>query len=223
MSRTLSNVTFSSPFYPSNKPNNPCHFPFIKLNNRIFKCKNNIKAMAAENRCNLDHLQRATTRPDKKRVAPTGSWVRFPTARTVQQMMETMERIMEDPSAYSTPLPSSPENSRGRRTPWEIKEREGEYKVRFDMPGMNKDDVEVWVEENTLVFEAEKVDKNRITGEEEEEEEWDVKSFGRYGSRIVLPDNVEFEKIKARVKDGVLYITIPKASRDGRVLNINVN
>ncbi|XP_039034527.1 uncharacterized protein LOC120170688 [Hibiscus syriacus] len=90
-------------------------------------------AAAAEKRGNLDHLQRATTRPDKKRagpVAPTGSWDRFPTARTVQQMMETMERVMDDPFAYSStwpsPLPSSPENRKGRRTPWEIKEREGE-------------------------------------------------------------------------------------------------
>ncbi|XP_039065449.1 small heat shock protein, chloroplastic-like isoform X2 [Hibiscus syriacus] len=217
MSGAISNITISFPLHSSNPRRNPCHFPFT--NNRIFKCKNCIGAMAAQNRGNLDHLQRATTRPDKKRVdplAPTGSWDRFPTERTMQQMMETMERIMEDPFAYSTPLPSSPEDSRGRRTPWEIKEREGEYKVRFDVPGMNKDDVKVWVEENTLVFKAEKVD-------EDEDEEWDAKSFGRYGSRVILPENVEFEKIKAQVKDGVLYITVPKASRDGRILNINVN
>ncbi|KAL4363915.1 hypothetical protein GQ457_04G008320 [Hibiscus cannabinus] len=218
MSSALSNASISLPLYSSNKPSNPFHSPLVKL--RCFKRKNNIRAMsaAAENRGNLDHLQRAS-KPDKKRVAPTGSWDSFPTARTVQQMMETMERIMEEPFAYSSAWPSSssPENGGGRkRRPWEIKEREGEYKMRFDMPGMTKDDVEVWVEEKMLVFKAEKVDKM-------EEEEWDAKSFGRYGSRIALPENVEFEKIKAGVKDGVLYITIPKASHHARIFNISVH
>ncbi|KAK8585701.1 hypothetical protein V6N13_050674 [Hibiscus sabdariffa] len=93
MSPALSNVSISLPLYSSNKPNNPYHSPFVKL--KCFKRKNNIRAMAtAENRDNLDHLQRAT-KPDKKRVvpvAPTGSWDKFPTARTVHQMMETMEK-----------------------------------------------------------------------------------------------------------------------------------
>lgn len=159
-----------------------------------------------------------------------GLWDRFPTARTVQQMMETMDRMMEDPFAYSSrwpsPVPSENSSYRRGRTPWEIKEGEGEYKMRFDMPGMTKEDVKVWVEEKMLVVKAEKVPKKKSSEgngeEEEEEEEWPVKSFGRYSSRIALPENVQFEKIKAEVKDGVLYIVIPKASNSGRILGINV-
>ncbi|KAK6252397.1 hypothetical protein QUC31_014117 [Theobroma cacao] len=86
--------------------------------------------------------------------------------------------------------------------------------MRFDMPGMNKDDVKVWVEEKMLVVKAEK--------KGEEEGEWSAKSYGRYNSGIALPENVVFEKIKAEVKDGVLYITIPKASSNGRILDIDV-
>ncbi|XP_071927685.1 small heat shock protein, chloroplastic-like isoform X2 [Coffea arabica] len=159
--------------------------------------------------------------------AMTGLWDRFPTARTVQQMMETMERLMGDPFAYSGGWPSSlaPETggySRGR-TPWEIKESDGEYKMRFDMPGMTKEDVKVWVEEKMLVVKAEKVPKKKNEdGEEEEKNEWSAKSYGRYNSIIALPENVQFEKIKAEVRDGVLYITIPKASSHGKILDINV-
>ncbi|KAL0372321.1 UNVERIFIED_CONTAM: Small heat shock protein, chloroplastic [Sesamum calycinum] len=58
--------------------------------------------------------------------------------------------------------------------------------------------------------------------EEENGEDWSPKSYGRYSSRIALPENVQFEKIKAEVKDGVLYITIPKASNSAKIFDINV-
>lgn len=145
---------------------------------------------------------------------------------------------MEDPFAMSTiEWPSSPLPSEGvggyrrrGRTPWEIKEGESEYKMRFDMPGMNKEDVKIWVEEKMLVVKAEKAPKKKSTNLqqqeeediEEEEEEWSAKSYGRYSSRIALPENVQFEKIKAEVKDGVLYITIPKATSYSNILDIHV-
>lgn len=158
-----------------------------------------------------------------------GLWDRFPTAKTVQQMMETMERMREDPFAFSTgDWPSSPMPAREGggvyrrgRTPWEIKKGEDEYKMRFDMPGMSKEDVKVWVEEKMLVVRAEK-QPNKKNGDENEDEEWSAKSYGRYNSRIALPENVEFEKIKAEVKDGVLYITIPKAATTSNILDIHV-
>ncbi|GAV73276.1 HSP20 domain-containing protein, partial [Cephalotus follicularis] len=159
-----------------------------------------------------------------------GLWDRFPTARTVQQMMETMERMMDDPFAYSSgwqsPAPSEGDRYSRWRTPQEIKEVEVAYQMRFDMPGMTKQDVKLWVEEKMLVVKLEKLPNKTSgsegNGEEEQEEEWFANSYGRYSSRIALPENVQFEKIKAEVKDGVLYITIPKASISGRILDNNV-
>ncbi|XVF02650.1 hypothetical protein REPUB_Repub04eG0192600 [Reevesia pubescens] len=241
MSQAVSNLSITFPLYPANKASNFGHIPLSKLpQNRCFSCKNSVKAMARErdpSRDSLDHLQKVSKhqnpQPNKKRVgpvAPIGLWDRFPTARTVQQMMETMEAMMEDPFEYSgtwpSPLPSNNSGYSRGRTPWEIKEGGEEYKMRFDMPGMTKDDVKVWVEEKMLVVKAEKVPKKKnngeANGEEEEEEEWSAKSYGRYSSRIALPENVVFEKIEAEVKDGVLYVTIPKASTNGRILDIHV-
>lgn len=135
-------------------------------------------------------------------------------------MMETMERMIDEPFAY--PPADTAAYGRGR-TPWEIKEAETEYKLRFDMPGMTKEDVKVWVEEKMLVVKAEKLPKKKGENNEENgDDEWSAKSYGKYSSRIALPENVEFEKIKAEVKDGVLYITIPKASSDAKVFDISV-
>lgn len=143
-------------------------------------------------------------------------------------MMETMERMMEDPLPYgggggtwSSQPPSENGGYRRGRTPWEIKESEGDYKMRFDMPGMTKKDVKIWVEDKMLVVKAEKI-KIDHNEESEEEEEWSAKSYGKYSSRIALPENIQYEKIKAEVKDGVLYITIPKAATTSKLLDINV-
>ncbi|KAL6577939.1 hypothetical protein OROMI_010267 [Orobanche minor] len=175
-----------------------------------------VKSMAGQGRDNhnLEPSQRPQAQKRSVQVVPIGLWDRFPTARTMQQMMETMETMMDDPFAYRTDTAGY---GRGR-TPWEIKEFETEYKLRFDMPGMIREDVKVWVEENMLVVKAEKLPKK-----ENGEEEWSAKSYGRYSSRIALPDNVEFEKIKAEVKDGVLYVTVPKASSGrGKIFDISV-
>lgn len=199
----------------------PTHFPsFQKLKP--------LRAMTGDARETLDHASRSNHQPQlKKRLVPFPSiptWDRFPTARTVQEMLETMERMMEDPFAMSTiEWPSSPLPSEGvggyrrrGRAPWEIKEGEEEYKLRFDMPGMNKEDVKVWVEEKMLVVKAEKASNKKKN--EEEDEEW----YGRYSSRIALPENVKFEDIKAEVKDGVLYITIPKVISYSKVVDVTV-
>lgn len=188
---------------------------------------------AGERRENLDHLQRGGVKKREGSSLPIGLWDRFPTARTVQQMMDTMERMVEEPLVFTSTWPptSGPTTNGGHargRTPWEIKEGQAEYKMRFDMPGMTKNDVKVWVEEKMLVIKAEKAPKKKEVQEKnggvvaEEEEDWPAKSFGKYSTRIALPENVEFEKIKAEVKDGVLYVTIPKASPASKILDINV-
>ncbi|XAR64461.1 hypothetical protein NMG60_11024819 [Bertholletia excelsa] len=244
MSLSLSNLTVCVPI-SSPKPASQSRLLCPKFSrslspvgisrNGARKSRGSISATAGDGRDNLDHLQRGSKHQPQQQpkrrtgqAAPIGLWDRFPTARTVQQMMETMERMMEDPLAYSggwsSPLPLAETGGYSRgRTPWEIKEGEGEYKMRFDMPGMTKEDVKLWVEEKMLVVKAEKVPKKKNGSEEEEnEEEWSARSYGKYSSRIALPENVQFEKIRAEVKDGVLYITIPKADSNSKILSINV-
>nr|GMD21658.1 small heat shock protein, chloroplastic-like [Ipomoea batatas] len=234
MSHCISKFSVSHPLASqraSNHPSYSCNLPrvmMVPVSGQSGRTRT--RAMAADSRDSLDHMQRPTKTQPKRRpaqvAAPIGLWDRFPTARTVQQMMDTMDRLIEDPFAFnnggwassSAAMPAENGGYSRGRTPWEIKEGEGEYKMRFDMPGMTKEDVKVWVEEKMLVLKAEKSSPSN----KEEEEEWSAKSYGRYSSRIALPENVEYEKIRAEVKDGVLYITIPKASVSGKVFDINV-
>lgn len=223
MAQALSNFTISLPI---SSPKNKLMFPNCPYIAGGITKRVSVKAVGGEGRDkgSLDHLQRVSekqpqrpTRRTTPQTAPIGLWDRFPTARTVQQMMETMDTLINDPLAFNTATwPSQADRYSRGRTPWEIKESERDYRLRFDMPGMTKEDVKVYIEEKMLVVKAEKED------EREREGEWDAKSYGRYSSRIALPENVEFEKIKAEVKDGVLYVTVPKTSGGSKILDINV-
>ncbi|KAF8659116.1 hypothetical protein HU200_058766 [Digitaria exilis] len=206
----------------------------------------------------LDHLQRPSkarqqqmqgSSAPRRRViqtTPFGLWDSFPEARTLDQMVRTMERIMDgdgdDDRVLVVPASAVPRAENGGvavpagaataayrrgRTPWEVRERAGEYLVRFDMPGMTREDVRVSVQDRKLVVAAEKAGaKERLSEEAEEDEEggeaWPAASFGRYRTRVELPENVDVERIMAEVRDGVLYLTIPKLSAGGKVVNIQV-
>ena len=136
------------------------------------------------------------------------------------------------PGATVPPTAARRADDRRGRTPWEIKERAGDYLVRFDMPGMTREDVRVSVQDRTLVVVAEKAAKQReAVGEKdkdneedgEEEEAWPAASYGRYRTRVELPENLEVERIAAEVRDGVLYLNIPKVSPSGgKVVSIQV-
>ncbi|KAF8390582.1 hypothetical protein HHK36_025109 [Tetracentron sinense] len=210
MSSSVSNLNLSLPFSSkrSLSSKSPC-IGFPPLLKPVGRCYfNSIKAMVGEERRdNLDELQRVRKQQpqQKQRVSQVAA-----------PIVVAGHRLHRGKEAHTA--------GRGR-TPWEIKEGEGEYKLRFDMPGMTKNDVKMWIEEKMLVVKAEKVPKKKNQdGQEDvhEEEEWSAKSYGRYNSRIALPENVEFEKIKAEVQDGVLYITIPKASNSSKIFDIDV-
>ena len=96
--------------------------------------------------------------------------------------------------------------------PVNIIENEDEFRIEVAAPGMTKEDFHVDVNpDNELVISMEK--KN-----EEKEEDPKKKgtylrrefSYSRFQQSLLLPDNVETEKISAKVEHGVMTIDIPK-------------
>ncbi|SHE90079.1 heat shock protein Hsp20 [Fodinibius roseus] len=90
----------------------------------------------------------------------------------------------------------------------DVSETDEEYIVSVDLPGISKEDVEVSYKDNRLT----------ISGERQHEEKEEKEDFlrkeryhGSFTRSFTLPSAGKDDKIKARFKDGVLKVTVPKA------------
>ena len=104
-------------------------------------------------------------------------------------------------------------------------ENETEYKVEVAAPGMTKEDFCVHLaDENQLVISMEKKNENK---EERKKEHYLRRefSYSKFQQTMILPDNVDKNKIAAHVEHGVLSVELPKLpvqSNDGVVKTIEV-
>jgi HSP20 family protein len=81
------------------------------------------------------------------------------------------------------------------------------YQIRMDVPGIKPDEITVQVTGDTV----------HVSGERKEEKEEKGKTYhrierrsGKFAETVVLPGNVNDEKVQAEFHDGVLTITLPK-------------
>lgn len=89
----------------------------------------------------------------------------------------------------------------------DVVDRDDEFVVTVDLPGFERDDVEIRVTDHTLHIEAEHAEAT------EEEDENYLRQERRHESTsrsIRLPDEVDKESVTARMKNGVLTVTLPK-------------
>jgi len=83
----------------------------------------------------------------------------------------------------------------------------GSFVVKADLPGVNKDDIQIDLKDNTLTLKGEKKFENKVSKDNYIRVE---RSYGTFVRSFTLPQNVDAEKIKATYKDGVLELTLPK-------------
>jgi HSP20 family protein len=96
----------------------------------------------------------------------------------------------------------------------DIKEADGMYKVKAEIPGVNKDDIHVSIEGNRISISAEiKKEKEVKEGERVIRSE---RSFGMASRSFSLADEVDQGKVQAKYADGVLELTLPKKPGSSR-------
>ncbi|KAI5075290.1 hypothetical protein GOP47_0009366 [Adiantum capillus-veneris] len=156
-------------------------------------------------------------RPRDTSVLLLDSWDPF-SRGGLRQVMETMDRLFLDDWA-------TVRNGRGRvgsksspsmRAPWDVIEDEEAFHIRVDMPGFSKEDVKVAVEDGVLVVSAER-------DPEKEDSRWAAKSYSKFKTRLALPEDGQVDKISAEMKNGVLFVSVPKVKPEDKKQVINVD
>ena len=91
-----------------------------------------------------------------------------------------------------------------------VKETEKNFTIEMAVPGMTKDDFKVHVNDKDQLVVS--VEKKKEANEEDKDAKFLRREFNytRFEQMLLLPENVDREKITAKVCSGVLHITLPK-------------
>jgi HSP20 family protein len=91
----------------------------------------------------------------------------------------------------------------------DVSESDGSYKVKADIPGVKKEDINVRIDGNVVQIDAE------TKHEKEEKGNGDKllrseRYFGAVSRTFSLAEDIDEDKVEAKYADGVLSLTLPK-------------
>ena len=131
--------------------------------------------------------------------------MRWDPFRDLNILQERMNRLFEDAGrGYRGDEPAA-------TTTWspavDIFETDGDIVVKAELPGMDRKDISLNLENNVLTLRGER----RFEKETKEENYHRIeRSYGGFSRSFSIPTTVDEEKIRADYKDGVLKIVLPK-------------
>ena len=131
----------------------------------------------------------------------------MPLTRSMEEFFEDFppRRWMEAFEPVGSKWPEGIDYERAFRL--DVIDHDKELVVRAELPGVEKDDVEVTISGDRLTIEAE-----REFEEEDEREDFyrHELGYGKLVRTVALPVEVDAEHIHAELKEGILKVTLPK-------------
>jgi len=122
----------------------------------------------------------------------------------IKRMQERLNRLFEEFERIT------PRTIAVETFPVDVIDEGDSIKIVADLPGFNKEDIEIWVEDGDLVIKA-------VRKEEKEEKAENYirreRRFGKVYRKIAIPVEVDVDKIKATYNNGVLEIVLPKTEK----------
>jgi len=148
------------------------------------------------------------------------SLIRWRPRRDLLSIREEMNRLFDD---FFSGWPW-PERRRGLlEGEWapsvDVAETDQDIVVTAELPGVKQEDVDVTITNDVLTLKGEKKEEKEVKKENYHRIE---RSYGSFQRSVSLPTGVQGDKAKAKYKDGVLQITIPK-TEEAKPKQIKIN
>lgn len=133
--------------------------------------------------------------------------VRWDPFRDIITLRERMDKMFEDSLARFR-MPEEETMPTFWSPAVDIYETDENIVVKAELPGVDKKEVSVEVKDNTLILKGERRREKEVKEENYHRVE---RSFGTFMRSFSIPVTVRQDQVKARFKDGVLEVTLPKA------------
>jgi HSP20 family protein len=144
----------------------------------------------------------ATDKPETAMVPTEHGWEPFLSLR------REIDRLFEDMPWRSGPLSHMRPWTRVPALPAaDIVEKDGDFVMTLDVPGMDEKDIEVKLSDNAVTIRGEKTEEKQ---EEKEDYRLSERRHGSFVRTFSLPDSVDADKLSATYDKGVLKLVMPK-------------
>ncbi len=103
----------------------------------------------------------------------------------------------------------------------DISETETAYLIKAEIPGVNKEDVKVTIQDGMLTIQGER----KMEKEEKDKKFHRIeRSYGSFMRSFRVPDDADESAVKAEFKDGVLNVTLSKTAKPKpKSINVSVS
>jgi HSP20 family protein len=150
-----------------------------------------------------------TKLPMKREDTAPRRWDPFDMFETLQ---EEMDRFWRRPGpSWTGSFPSLFRRTAGRGMTWaprmDVYEKDNSIVVKAELPGLKKEDVEVELDNGSLVIRGESKTESEVKEDAYYRME---RTSGSFYRRIPLPVEVEPQQVEATMTDGVLEVRIPR-------------
>jgi len=133
--------------------------------------------------------------------------IRWDPFRDIVTLREKMNRLFEDAVTHRGEEKDLTSSSWAPAV--DIYEDENQLVLSAEVPGIEEKDVEIKIEDSTLVIQGER----KMEKETKEENYHRIeRAYGSFYRSFTLPNYIDQEKIHAEHENGVLKITMPKKS-----------
>ena len=102
----------------------------------------------------------------------------------------------------------------------DISETDSAYMIKGEIPGVNKEDVKVTIEDGMITMRGQR----KLEKEEKDKKFHRIeRSYGSFMRSFRVPDDVDENAVKAEFKDGMINVTLPKSGKSkARSINVSI-